>query len=368
MISHLSSLTSHLSSPTSHLSSLTSHLSIGFVVAGEFVFRTTSARDLPSRISLQNLPPESPPLRMPSAGVSGPRGKNTEGHSHPHGCPASCCIVIMLSRVSSLLPKQLPLCRFSGGYFSHRPTADNNESVPFEFTAETMQHVNEVMGRYPEKGKKSAMIPLLTLAQKQNDNFLSLNAMKKVAKMLEINEMDVYEVATFYTMFNRSRVGKFHLQVCGTTPCMLRGAEKIIEACEKHLGIREGQTTQDGLFTIQEVECLGACANAPMIQVNGEWVYEDLTPENTVQLLEDLKAGRDRKGPQIERNCAEGPEGRTSLTNEGGEHLPTHSRDFAKAKVEWEEAEKKRVEEEKKKAEEAKRVEEEKRAQAAKKI
>lgn len=191
--------------------------------------------------------------------------------------------------------------------------------------------------------------------------------MKKVAKILELNEMDVYEVATFYTMFNRTKVGKYHLQMCGTTPCQLRGSEKIIEACERHLGIKEGETTPDGFYAIQEVECLAACANAPMIQVNGEWVYEDLTPENTIQLLKDLKAGTAKKGPQIERNAAEGPKGRTSLY-EGGDGLPVYSRDFGKAKVEWEESEKKRVEEEKKKAEEAKRVEEEKRAQQAKKI
>ena len=135
-------------------------------------------------------------------------------------------------------------------------------------------------------------------------------------------------------MFNRTKVGKYHLQVCGTTPCQLRGSDKIIEACEKHLGIKEGETTADGLYTIQEVECLGACANAPMIQVNGEWVYEDLTPENTVKLLDDLKAGNAKLGPQIDRNAAEGPQGRTSLF-EGGDGLPTHSRDFAKAKVEW---------------------------------
>jgi NADH dehydrogenase (ubiquinone) flavoprotein 2 len=137
--------------------------------------------------------------------------------------------------------------------------------------------------------------------------------MRKVAKIVEVNEMDVYEVATFYTMFNREKVGKYHLQICGTTPCQLRGAEKIIEACEKHLGIKNGETTPDRMFTIQEVECLGACANAPMLQVNGEWVYEDLTPENTVQLLEDLKKGTDRKGPQIKRNNCEGPLGRTTL-------------------------------------------------------
>ena len=137
--------------------------------------------------------------------------------------------------------------------------------------------------------------------------------MQKVAKIVEVNEMDVFEVASFYTMFNRERVGKYHLQICGTTPCMLRGSQKIIEACEKHLGIKNGQTTPDYMFTIQEVECLGACANAPMIQVNGEWVYEDLTPENMVQLLEDLKNGTDKKGPHIDRNVCEGHMGRSTL-------------------------------------------------------
>lgn len=151
------------------------------------------------------------------------------------------------------------------------------------------------------------------MAQKQNNNFLPLSAMKKVAKLTEVNEMDVYEVATFYTMFNRERVGKFHLQICGTTPCQLRGSEKIIETCEKYLGIKNGQTTPDYMFTIQEVECLGACSNAPMLQVNGEWVYEDLTPENTIELLEKLKSGTDKKGPQINRNDCEGPQGRTTL-------------------------------------------------------
>ena len=197
---------------------------------------------------------------------------------------------------------QLNKYTFSGGYFSHRTTESNNDSTPFDFTAENYKQVETILSKFPSNWKRSAIIPLLTLAQKQNDNFLSLSAMRKVAKITEVNEMDVYEVASFYTMFNRERVGKFHLQVCGTTPCQLRGSEDIIAACEKHLGIKSGETTADGLFTIQEVECLGACANAPMIQVNGEWVYEDLTPENTVQLLENLKTGTEKKGPQINRN------------------------------------------------------------------
>jgi NADH dehydrogenase (ubiquinone) flavoprotein 2 len=203
--------------------------------------------------------------------------------------------------------------KFSGGYFSHKETQTNNDSTPFEFTADNYKEVEKILTKYPSNWKRSAIIPLLTLAQKQNDNFLSLSAMRKVARITEVNEMDVYEVASFYTMFNRERVGKFHLQICGTTPCQLRGSEAIIAACEKHLGIKSGETTKDNLFTIQEVECLGACANAPMLQVNGEWVYEDLTPENTIELLEKLKTNTAKKGPQINRNDCEGPQGRTTL-------------------------------------------------------
>ena len=158
---------------------------------------------------------------------------------------------------------------YSAGYFSLRDTETNNNSTPFEFTTENYKEVQKLLSKYPSNWKRSAIIPLLTLAQKQNGNFLSLSAMRKVAKITEVNEMDVYEVASFYTMFNRERVGKFHLQICGTTPCQLKGSEAIIAACEKHLGIKNGETTKDGLYTIQEVECLGACSNAPMIQVNG---------------------------------------------------------------------------------------------------
>jgi NADH dehydrogenase (ubiquinone) flavoprotein 2 len=113
---------------------------------------------------------------------------------------------------------------FSAGYFSHRPSQTNNDSTPFDFTPENYKVVETLLTKYPSNWKRSAIIPLLTLAQKQNDNFLSLSAMRKVAKITEVNEMDVYEVASFYTMFNREKVGKYHLQVCGTTPCQLRGS------------------------------------------------------------------------------------------------------------------------------------------------
>jgi len=228
--------------------------------------------------------------------------------------------------------------RYSSAYTNHRDTADNNDSVPFEFTPENYKYIEWMLSRYPTNYKKSACIPVLTLAQKQNDNFLSLSAMKKISKLLEMPEMEVFEVATFYTMFNRTRVGKFHLQICGTTPCQLCGAEKIIAACEKHLGIKKDETTPDGLFTIQEVECLGACANAPMIQINGEWVYEDLDEENVVKLLEDLKNGVEKRGPQNHRRNCEGPKGRTTLNIPEFNPEKAFDRDFTQAKKEWDDA------------------------------
>ena len=122
--------------------------------------------------------------------------------------------------------------------------------------------------------------------------------MNKVAKVLEMEPMQVYEVASFYTMFNRAKVGKYHLQFCGTTPCMITGARECMDAIKEFTGVGENETSEDGLFTLQEVECLGACANAPMMQVNNEWVYEDLTPETTVDLLKTWKAGGEPKvGP-----------------------------------------------------------------------
>mgnify|MGYP002622828526 CR=1 FL=1 len=234
----------------------------------------------------------------------------------------------------SLNPKNV---RAFSRYNQHRTTPDNNDSVPFEFTKENYEKIQTILSRYPSNYKRSAVIPLLHLAQKQNNNFLSLSAMNKVAKILEISEMEVYEVATFYTMFNREKVGKYHLQICGTTPCMLCGSREVTRAIEEYVGCKLGETSPDGLFTLEEVECLGACANAPMLQINGEWVYEDLTPENVIPLLEKLKNGEEPvKGPQNGRNFAEGPLGRTTLINFNPER--TFDRDFAAAKQEWEAA------------------------------
>ena len=135
-------------------------------------------------------------------------------------------------------------------FANHRDTEDNLEESPFEFTQESYDKIYEILTKYPDNYKSSAVIPALFIAQKQNDNFLTLSAMNKIAKMLEMTPMQVYEVASFYTMFNRTKVGKYHLQVCGTTPCMLRGAQDIMQAVKDFSNIKNGETSADGLFTL----------------------------------------------------------------------------------------------------------------------
>lgn len=193
-----------------------------------------------------------------------------------------------------------------------------------------MKIIDEILKRYPPQYKKAAVMPVLDLGQRQH-GFTSISVMNEVARILEMPPMRVYEVATFYTMYNRNPVGKFFVQVCTTTPCMLGGcgSDKIMKACEDFLGVHSGQMTEDGLFSLLEVECLGACANAPMIQINDDY-YEDLTPETTVKLLQALKdsatiAGYDkskipRPGPQpyegTQRVTCEPRTGQTTLLEE----------------------------------------------------
>ena len=178
-------------------------------------------------------------------------------------------------------------------------------------------------------------MPLLWLAQKQNDNWLPLSAMKKVAKILEVPDMAVYEVATFYTMYNRTFVGKYHLQICGTTPCMVRGSREVMDSALQYLQVEKNHVTSDRMFSVSEVECLGACSNAPMMQVNNEWFYEDLNPENIREVIDKFRSGvKFNPGPQIPNriNC-EGVQGRTSLINYQSQPI---SRDFVDAKKQWE--------------------------------
>ncbi|KAI6191714.1 hypothetical protein M3Y97_00257700 [Aphelenchoides bicaudatus] len=206
--------------------------------------------------------------------------------------------------------------RFAGhGLAVHRDSKENNAKVSFKFTEENMAKVKSLISNYPEGHKAGAVMPVLDLAQRQH-GWLPISAMHEVARILEMPRMRVYEVATFYTMYNRNPMGKFHLQVCATTPCMLRGAESITECISKKLGIKVGETTKDGLFTLSEVECLGACVNAPMIQINDDY-YEDLTPDDMNELLDELKAGkRPLPGPKSGRLASEPLTGPTSLTED----------------------------------------------------
>lgn len=162
-------------------------------------------------------------------------------------------------------------------------------------------------------------MPLLDLGQRQH-GFTSISVMNEVARMLDMPQMRVYEVATFYTMYNRSPVGKYFVQVCTTTPCMLGGcgSDKIMKACEDFLGIHSGHMTEDKLFSLLEVECLGACVNAPMVQINDDY-YEDLTPETTVQLLQALKDSSTISGYDANKVPRPGPqayEGKQRMTCE----------------------------------------------------
>lgn len=200
-----------------------------------------------------------------------------------------------------------------GQLFVHRDSPDNNPDTPFEFTPENLKRIDAIVANYPEGHKAAAVIPVLDLAQRQH-GWLPISAMNRVSKLLGMSKMRVYEVATFYTMFNRNPVGKYHIQTCTTTPCMLCDSTGILNTIKEKLGIEVGQTTSDGLFTLTEVECLGACVNAPMIKINDNY-YEDLTKKDTEFILDELKAGRIPKaGPYNGRFAAEPIQGLTSLT------------------------------------------------------
>src|SRR5580692_8676084 len=170
----------------------------------------------------------------------------------------------------------------------------------FAFTAENLAWARAQIAKYPEGRQQSAVIPILWRAQAQCGGWLPQKAIEATAELLGMAKIRVLEVATFYTMFNLSPVGRFHVQLCGTTPCMLRGADALKKVLNKTIG-HENEVTADGTFSWTEVECLGACVNAPMVQINADY-YEDLTPESLTRILNDLAAGRNPKpGPQIDR-------------------------------------------------------------------
>jgi NADH-quinone oxidoreductase subunit E len=177
----------------------------------------------------------------------------------------------------------------------------------FSFTAENRAWADKQIVKYPEGRQQSAVIPLLWRAQEQAGGWVPEAAIRYVGALLDMPHIRVLEVATFYTMFNLAPVGRYHVQVCGTTPCMLRGSDDVIAAC-KSRGMHKGHTTADGMFTLTEVECLGVCANAPMVQINDD-NYEDLTYDKMSEILDALARGeKPTPGPQSGRqtSCPEG--------------------------------------------------------------
>ncbi len=172
----------------------------------------------------------------------------------------------------------------------------------FEFSKEAQKRVKEIIAKYPKGRQQSAVLPLLDIAQRECGNWVPVAAMEHIAELLDMPYIRVYEVTTFYSMFNLAPVGKHFVQVCRTTPCWLRGSDAITKACLKRAGTKKlGENSADGNFTIVEVECLGACVNAPMVQINDDY-YEDLTPEQMAAVMDDLAAGKKPAiGTQIAR-------------------------------------------------------------------
>jgi NADH-quinone oxidoreductase subunit E len=189
----------------------------------------------------------------------------------------------------------------------------------FAFTAENLRWAQGQMAKYPEGRQQSAVIPLLWRAQEQAGGWLPQKAIEHIAGILGMANIRVLEVATFYTMFNLEPVGRFNVQLCGTTPCMLRGSEALKDVCHRRIG-DEHHVSADGTFSWVEVECLGACVNAPMAQINYDY-YEDLTPASFEKILDDLAAGRRPKpGPQMDRQFSApigGPTTLKSMAKEG---------------------------------------------------
>jgi NADH-quinone oxidoreductase E subunit len=160
--------------------------------------------------------------------------------------------------------------------------------MSFHFNKENLKKSKEIISKYPKERLKSAIMPLLDLSQRQNNNYISKDIIEYLSELLELPVIHIYEVASFYSMYNLEPTGKYLIQICGTTPCMLRGSKNITKSIKKHLKIDINETTKDKIFTLKEVECLGACVNAPIIQVNDDY-YEDLDENKVIKILKELK-------------------------------------------------------------------------------
>ena len=195
---------------------------------------------------------------------------------------------------------------------SNKHIAKNQPST-FIFSQENIEKINDILKKYPEDKKKSAVMPLLYLAQQQNNNWIPLAAIRLIAEMIDTTYIKVYEVATFYTMYNLAPVGKYFVQVCTTTPCMIRGSGKIVEKCEKLISKKPGHLNHELDSSWIEVECLGACVNAPMVQINNDY-YEDLSAEKAEKIFKGFKEGRlPNIGSQSGRKGSEPTQNRTTL-------------------------------------------------------
>ena len=185
----------------------------------------------------------------------------------------------------------------------------------FEFTSKNLETTNKIIKNYPEGRHQSAVMPLLYIAQKQNDNWIPLVALKCIAKFLNIPYIKVYEVATFYTMYNLSPVGNYLIQVCTTTPCMIKGAYELVEVCKKKVSENENELSKDKSCSWMEVECLGACINAPMMQINDDY-YEDLNKEKTEKIIDQiLKSEKPKPGSYRGRTNSEPENNRKTLVD-----------------------------------------------------
>jgi NADH-quinone oxidoreductase subunit E len=186
----------------------------------------------------------------------------------------------------------------------------------FEFTKENKDNAERILKKYPENRKKSAVMPFLYLAQRQNENWIPLTAMKYIAKFLEMPYIKVYEVATFYTMYNLAPVGKYFVQVCTTSPCLIRGADKIVKICKEKISKEENTLSENKLCSWLEVECLGACVNAPMMQINDDY-YEDLDEKNTIEIINSLLINKPIKSKSFRNRTSSAPEKNRPILNNG---------------------------------------------------
>ena len=173
-----------------------------------------------------------------------------------------------------------------------RPSKEQPEN--FDFNPASLEAAKSIIAKYPKDKQQSAVMALLYIAQKQNSNWIPLAAMKYIGKFLDMPYIKVYEVATFYTMYNLAPVGKHFIQICTTTPCMIRGAYKLVEACKEKISENENELSKDQRCSWMEVECLGACVNAPMLQINDDY-YEDLDKEKTLKILDKILTGETPK-------------------------------------------------------------------------